>query len=133
MNMMRKTQRTGSFFLVYWLNVALNFRLTIPGWILLVLSFIIPQYIRWWYCLAYFGAFLLYILIWMLIVRALARWVGTAQPAPPIENKNPYSVTGYGESTGWILESDRPNLNPYSVQQNPSARPAGTNEQAPPQ
>ena len=126
--MMKKTSRTGSFFLVYWLNVALNYRLTVPGWILLVLHFIIPQYIKWWYCLAYFGAFLLYIFIWMLILRALGRWVSTAKPAPPIENKNPYSVTGYSKETGWTLESDRPNLNPYSVQENPSVHPGRTEE-----
>ena len=92
---MRKTSRTGSFFLVYLFNILINFRLTIPGWILLILHFMIPQYIKWWYCLAYFGAFLLYILLWMLIVGALARWVNTADPAPPIVNKNPYSSKGY--------------------------------------
>ena len=94
---MRKTSRTGSFFVVYFFNVLLNLRLTIPGWILLVLSFIIPQYIKWWYGLIYFGAFFIYILVWMMILRALGRWVGTAEPAPPIVNKNPYSVKGYEE------------------------------------
>ena len=92
---MRRTSRTGSFFLIYLFNILLNFRLTAPGWILLALYFIIPQYIKWWYCLIYFGAFLLYILIWMLVIRALARWVNTAEPAPPIVNKNPYSSKGY--------------------------------------
>ena len=92
---MRKTTRTGSFLLIYCFNILLNFRLTIPGWILLVLHFILPQYIRWWYCLVWLGGFLLYILIWMLVLRALGRWVSTAAPAPPIENKNPYSSTGY--------------------------------------
>jgi len=89
---MRKTTRSGSFFLVYCLNAVLNIRLTIPGWILLILHFITPQYIRWWYGAVYLVAYLLYILIWMLILRALGRWVNTARPAPPIENKNPYSL-----------------------------------------
>ena len=92
---MKRTSRTGSFLLVYLFNIFLNFRLTIPGWILLILHFIIPQYIKWWYCLVYFGAFLLYMLIWMLVIRALSRWVNTAAPAPPIVNKNPYSATAY--------------------------------------
>ena len=96
---MRSTSRAGSFLTVYLFNILLNYRLTIPGWILLILHFIIPQYIKWWYCLAYFGAFLLLILIRMLILRRIARWVNTAPPAPPIVNKNPYSVRGY-EPTG---------------------------------
>ena len=125
---MRKTTRTGSFFLIYLFNILINFRLTIPGWILLVLHFIMPQYIKWWYCLVYFAGFLLYMLIWMLVLRALGRWVSTAEPAPPIQNKNPYSVTGYGGETGWKLDSSRPNLNPYSVQDNPSAHTDKTEE-----
>lgn len=43
---MRKTSRSGSFFLILMFNIMLNFRLTIPGWILLMLHFIIPQYIK---------------------------------------------------------------------------------------
>ena len=92
---MKRTSRTGSFLAVYLFNILMNYRLTIPGWILLILHFIIPQYIRWWYCLAYFGAFLLYILLWMLILRGISRWVGTAEPDRPIVNKNPYSSKGY--------------------------------------
>ena len=106
---MRKTPRDGTFFLVFLFNIILNFRLTIPGWILLVLYFIIPQYIKWWYCLAYFGAFLLYILIWMLVIRAIAGWASTAKPAPPIQNKNPYSSKGYTP-----IKDQIENKNPYS-------------------
>lgn len=92
---MRRTSRTGSFLTVYLFNLLINYRLLIPGWILLILCFIIPQYIKWWYCLVYLGAFLLYILIRMLIFSAIARWANTAAPPPPIVNKNPYSSTGY--------------------------------------
>lgn len=106
---MRKTSRTGSFFLVLLFNILMNFRLTIPGWILLVLHFIIPQYIKWWYCLAYFGAFLLYMILWMLILGAIGRWANTAKPAPPIENKNPYSAQGYVP-----IKDQIENKNPYS-------------------
>ena len=72
---MRRTSRTGSFFLILLFNIMLNFRLTIPGWILLILHFIIPQYIKWWYCLVYFGVFLLYMLVWMLILWGLVLWM----------------------------------------------------------
>lgn len=106
---MRKTSRDGGFWLVFFFNIFLNFRLTIPGWILLALHFIIPQYIQWWYCLVYFGAFLLYILIWMLVIRLIGRWANTAKPAPPIENKNPYSSQGYTP-----IKDQIENKNPYS-------------------
>lgn len=112
---MRKTSRDGGFWLCLLFNIFLNFRLTIPGWILLILHFIIPEYIKWWYCLIYFGAFLLYMLIWMLILRALGRWVSTAKPAPPIENKNPYSA---GKYTPLQYQSRVQNKNPYSAKSN---------------
>ena len=89
---MRKTSRSGPFIALLLFNIAINFRLTIPGWLLLILYFIIPQYIKWWYCLLYFGAFLLYMLIWMLILWGLGTWAGSAEPTPPVKNKNPYSV-----------------------------------------
>ena len=89
---MRRTTRSGSFFIVLLFNILINYHLTIPGWILLVLHFIIPQYIRWWYCLVYFGAFLLYMLIWMLILRGLGAMANSVPPAPPVKNINPYSV-----------------------------------------
>lgn len=110
---MRKTTRSGSFFMILLFNIFLNFRLTIPGWILLILHFIIPQYIKWWYCLVYFGAFLLYMLIWMLILRGLGTWAGSAPPAPPIENKNPYSVKG--TDLPWLQEAKQ---NMYSDKSN---------------
>lgn len=89
---MRRTSRSGSFIAVLLFNILLNFRLTIPGWILLILHFIIPQYIKWWYCLVYFGAFLLYMIIWMLVLRGVFRWANSAPPYPPKQNINPYSV-----------------------------------------
>lgn len=106
---MRKTSRDGTFLIVFLFNVFLNFRLTIPGWILLVLHFIIPEYIKWWYCLVWFGGFLLYILIWMLVIRGVSRWANTAKPAPPIQNKNPYSSKGYTQ-----IKDQIENKNPYS-------------------
>ncbi len=109
---MRRSSRTGSFFLILLFNIMLNFRLTIPGWILLILHFIIPQYIKWWYCLVYFGAFLLYMIIWMLVIRGIARWANSAGPTPPVKNKNPYSVKTYD------IPPPVENKNPYSVKNN---------------
>ena len=124
---MRRTARAGSFIAVLLFNILLNFRLTIPGWILLILHFIIPQYIQWWYCLVWFGGFLLYMLIWMLILRALGRYASTAKPAPPKENKNPYSAQSYIPTTARQINrnpcssgnydaqnTDQINKNPYS-------------------
>lgn len=89
---MRKTNRTGPFLMVLLFNILINFRLTIPGWILLILSFIIPQYIKWWYALIYFGVFLLVMLIWMLILWGIGAWARSAPPYEPPKNKNPYSA-----------------------------------------
>ena len=89
---MRKTSRSGSFFLVLMFNILLNFRLTVPGWLLLILTFIIPRYIKWWYCLVYFGAFLLYMIVWMLVLWGLGAWANSAPPTPRPKNINPYSV-----------------------------------------
>jgi len=106
---MRRTSRTGSFFMVLLFNLLINFYLTIPGWILLILHFIIPQYIQWWYCLIYFGAVVLYLIIWMLVIGAVSRWVNTAEPTKNKENINPYSSTGYKP-----VAEQKKNLNPYS-------------------
>ena len=89
---MRRTSRTGSFFIVLLINIMLNFRLTLPGWVLLILHFFFPDTIKWWYCLIYFGAFLLYMIIWQLVLRGVIRWANSAPPYPPVKNVNPYSV-----------------------------------------
>lgn len=110
---MRRTSRSGSFFLVLLFNILLNFRLTIPGWILLILSFIIPQYIKWWYALIYFGVFLLYMIVWMLILWGLGAWANSAPPTPPVQNKNPYSVKN--SDMPWNKTDTIENKNPYSA------------------
>ena len=43
---MRRTSRTGSFFIVLLINIMLNFRLTLPGWVLLILHFFFPDTIK---------------------------------------------------------------------------------------
>lgn len=90
---MRKTSFDGAFVLVLLLNIALNFRLTIPAWILLALHFILGISL-WWFAGA-MGIFFLYILIWMLVLRLMGRAASAAVDPPPIENKNPYSSKGY--------------------------------------
>lgn len=87
---MRKTSFDGAFLPVLLLNIALNFRLTIPAWILLILHFVCGISL-WWFAGA-MGVFFLYILIWMLVLRLIARMGASAKPDPKIENKNPYSV-----------------------------------------
>lgn len=90
---MRRTSFDGTFILVLLLNIALNFRLTIPAWILLALHFICGISI-WWFVGA-LGVFFLYIFIWMLVLRLMGRMAASAAPDPVIENKNPYSSKGY--------------------------------------
>lgn len=90
---MKKTTRTGSFFLILLLNILLNIRLTVPGWILLILHFVLGISL-WWFA-GYMGAFLLYMLLWMLFLRLFDRIGASAPDPPPIENKNPYSSKGY--------------------------------------
>ena len=88
---MKKTSYTGTFFLCLLINIVLNFRLTIPGWILLVLHFIFPSVSIWWF-VGYMGAFLLYMLIWQLVWRLIGRIGASAKEVPPPKNINPDSV-----------------------------------------
>ena len=91
--MMKKTAYTGTFFLCLLINIALNFRLTIPGWILLILHFIFPAVSIWWF-VGYMVAFLLYMLIWQLVWRLIGRIGASAKEVPPPKELNPYAVKG---------------------------------------
>ena len=84
---MRRTKRTGNFFLCLLFNMMLNFEGTIPAWILLILHFCIGISIFWfWLALA---LWIIYLLVWMKIIG----WAGRCStPDPPKENKNPYSA-----------------------------------------
>lgn len=85
---MRRTRRSGSFWLCLLLNMLLNLEWTIPAWILLALHFLLDWSI-WWFVLA-LGLWFL----GLLLVTALLGWLHrcAATPDPPKENKNPYSV-----------------------------------------
>lgn len=89
---MRKTKRNGSFLICLLINVILNWEGLIPAAVLLALHFVFGWSL--WWSLAAFGAWLLWMLIWMRVVGWAARCGST--PDPPKENKNPYS-TGYGQ------------------------------------
>ena len=89
--MIKKTSYSGAFLICLLLNIALNFRLTIPGWILLILHFIFPAVSVWW-SVGYMGAFLLYMVIRQLIWHLIGRLGAKAKDIPPPKNINPYSV-----------------------------------------
>ncbi|MGN0476173.1 MAG: hypothetical protein ACI4HM_02435 [Ruminococcus sp.] len=83
---MRRTKRTGSFLLCFFINIFLNLEMSIPAWILLILHFCIGLSIMWfWLALA---LWVVYIFVFTLIIG----WAGRcSKPDPPKENKNPYS------------------------------------------
>lgn len=85
---MRRTNRSGSFWLCLLLNMLLNLEWTIPAWILLALHFLFGWSI-WWFVLA-LGLWVLNILLWMKLIG----WAGACSREKdlPKENKNPYSV-----------------------------------------
>ena len=91
--MIRKTSYTGAFLLCLLINIALNFYLTIPGWILLLLRFVLGIPI-WWF-VGYMGAFLIYMLIRQLIWHFVGVLGSKAKDIPSPKNINPYSSKGY--------------------------------------
>jgi hypothetical protein len=85
---MRRTKRSGSFWLCLLINMVLNLEWTIPAWILLALHFWLGWSI-WWFVLA-LALWLIDIPFWMKVMGWAADCSNT--PDPPKENKNPYSV-----------------------------------------
>lgn len=86
--MMRKTNRSGSVFLCFFINLLLNLEWCIPALVLLALHFWLDISI-WWFVSA-LALWLIGILFWMLVMSWAGRCSNT--PDPPKENKNPYSV-----------------------------------------
>ena len=88
---MRRTNRCGNFFMVLLINMMLNLEGLIPAAILIALHFFFD--ISIWWGVGAVVAWVLYLLIWMLILK----WVGTSSSTPdkPKENKNPYSSGPY--------------------------------------
>ena len=90
---MRRTKRSGSFWLCLLLNLLLNLEWSIPAWILLGLHIWLDISIGW-----FVGG----LVFWGLSVLAGMWFMGWAiacgnEKDPPKENKNPYSV---GKSGG---------------------------------
>ncbi len=85
---MRKTNRSGNFFLCLLFNIILNLEWAIPGVILLVLHFVLG--ISVWFSIGAFALWIAVILFWMFIMGWAARCGST--PDPVKENKNPYSA-----------------------------------------
>ena len=85
---MRKTKRSGNFFLCLLINMLLNLEGLIPAVILLVLHFLLGWSIWWAFIAA--AVWFLWLVIWMKLIG----WAGDcgSTPDPPKENKNPYSV-----------------------------------------
>ena len=85
---MRRTKRTGGFWLCLIFNLLMNLEWSIPAWILLGAHFWLGWSI-WWFWLA-LALWILNILFWMGVMGWAARCSST--PDKPKENKNPYSV-----------------------------------------
>lgn len=85
---MRKTKRSGNFFLCLFFNMLLNIEGLIPAAVLLILHFWLKLSI--WWAVGMFAAWIVYLIMWM----AFIGWAGKCGNTPdlPKENKNPYSV-----------------------------------------
>lgn len=85
---MRRTQRTGNFFLCLLINLLINPEGLVPAAILFALHFILDLSL-WWAALA-LALWVLWHLLWTLALS----WVSRAGNIPdlPKENKNPYSA-----------------------------------------
>lgn len=84
---MRRSYRSGNFFLCLLINMVLNFEWSIPAWVLLALHFWLDISV-WWFIGA-LALWVIRILFGMWLIR-WARACGSIKD-PLKENKNPYS------------------------------------------
>ncbi len=84
---MRRTSRSGSFFVCLVFNMLLNLEGLIPAAVLLVLHYVLGWPL--WPTFAAVGLWVLYLVAWMAVIG----WAGRCGSTPdaPKENKNPYS------------------------------------------
>lgn len=87
---MRRTKRSGGFFLCLALNMLLNLEGLIPAVILLGLHFWLG--ISFWWAVAAAALWVLGMILWMKIMGWAGRCSNT--PDPPRQNRNPYSGGG---------------------------------------
>ena len=85
---MRRTKRTGSFFLCLLINLLLNLEWSIPAWVLLGLHLWLGISI-WWFIGA-MAFWIASILAGMWVMSWASRCGNTPDPQKP--NKNPYSA-----------------------------------------
>lgn len=85
---MRRTDSNSGRFICFIINLALNWELSIPAFILLILHFVLHISL-WWAA----GAAALYIL-WIALLTFIIGWAssGTGKPETPRKNVNPYSA-----------------------------------------
>lgn len=88
---MRKTKQNSHFLLWLCINMLLNWKGLIPAAILLALHAWLNISL-WWSILAA-GLWLLYLILWMAVIRWAKKCGSTSSPFQ--ENKNPYSVGKY--------------------------------------
>lgn len=88
---MRRTNRSGNFFICLIFNILLNWEGIIPAAVLAVLHF----WLGWplWLAFAALGLWILGIIVRMLLL-GWANKCGNS-PDPPKENKNPYSLKDF--------------------------------------
>ena len=84
---MRRTSRSGSFFVCLVFNMLLNLEGLIPAVVLLVLHYALDWPL--WPTFAAVGLWVLYLIAWMAVIGWAGR-CGSTSDAPK-ENKNPYS------------------------------------------
>ena len=90
---MRRTKRSGRFWLCLLINLLLNLEWSIPAWILLAFHFW-RGISLWWFA----GGLAFWILSVLVDMWIIGWAVSCAQEKdPPKENKNPYSVKRGGD------------------------------------
>ena len=92
---MRRTKRSGGFFVCLIFNMFLNILWLIPAAVLLALHFLLD--ISAWWAIGAAIAWFVYILLWVMLIG----WAGRcgSEPDAPKENKNPYSAGNGKENT----------------------------------
>ncbi len=90
-DILRRTKRSGNFFLCLLINISLNLEWLIPIAILIGLHFFLG--ISIWWGIGLFVFWLLYIIFWMKIIGWADK--SSCTPDKTKENKNPYSAGKY--------------------------------------
>ena len=92
---MRRTKRSGGFFVCLIFNMFLNILWLIPAAVLLALHFLLD--ISAWWAIGAAIAWFVYVLLWVILIG----WAGRcgSEPGAPKENKKPHSAGNGKENT----------------------------------